>query len=194
LRALWFILPLFAGNYAVAAAIRGLWAGPWLEQVHHADATQIGRFTLAMGLAMVAGSFCAGPATRLLGGARQAMLIFTFVMIAVLLTMWLAPGLGPLWAAIQLIVLGFFGSGYPLLMAHGKSFLPQHLVGRGVTFLNMFSIGGAGIMQFASRPVFEAAQVAYPSAQAFAMLWLFFLIPLVVGFLLYFLTPEADNG
>ena len=25
-------------------------------------------------------------------------------------------------------------------------------------------------------------------------LWLFFLIPLVVGFLLYFLTPEADNG
>jgi len=49
-------------------------------------------------------------------------------------------------------------------------------------------------MQFALRPVFGAAPAAYPWAQAFAMLWLFFLIPLVVGFLLYFLTPEADNG
>lgn len=194
LRALWFILPLFAVNYAVAAAIRGLWAGPWLEQVHGADATQIGRYTLAMGLAMVAGSFAAGPAARLLGGARRAMLTFTAVMIAALGVMWLAPGLGPAWAAALLVVLGFFGSGYPLLMAHGKSFLPRHLVGRGVTFLNMFSIGGAGVMQFASRPVFGAAQAAYPSAQAFAMLWLFFLIPLVVGFLLYFLTPEAENG
>lgn len=194
LRALWFILPLFAVNYAVAAAIRGLWAGPWLEQVHNADATQIGNFTLAMGLAMVTGSFCAGPATRLLGGPRRAVLVFTAMMIVIMATMWLAPDLGPVPAAILLMALGFFGSGYPLLMAHGKSFLPPHLVGRGVTFLNMFSIGGAGLMQFASRPVFGAAQAAYPPAQAFAMLWLFFLIPLVVGFLLYFLTPEADNG
>ncbi|WP_111557934.1 MFS transporter [Paracoccus sediminilitoris] len=194
LRALWFILPLFSVNYAVAAAIRGLWAGPWLEQVHGADATQIGRYTLAMGLAMVVGSFVAGPAARLMGGARRAMLLFTAVMIGALSVMWLAPGLGPAWAAALLVVLGFFGSGYPLLMAHGKSFLPRHLVGRGVTFLNMFSIGGAGVMQFASRPVFGSAQAAYPSAEAFAMLWLFFLIPLVVGFLLYFLTPEAQNG
>ena len=78
-------------------------------------------------------------------------------------------------------------------MAHGRSFLPPHLVGRGITFLNMVSIGGVGIMQFASRPVYRAAEAAYPPAQAFAMLWLFFLVPLVAGFLLYFLTPEAQH-
>ena len=54
------------------AAIRGLWAAPWLTEVHGADATQIGRVTLAMGLAMVAGSFAVGPAARLAGGARRA--------------------------------------------------------------------------------------------------------------------------
>ena len=48
LRALWFIVPLFGVNYAVTAAIRGLWAAPWLEQVHGADATQIGRVTLCL--------------------------------------------------------------------------------------------------------------------------------------------------
>ena len=191
LRALWFILPLFAVNYAVTAAIRGLWAAPWLEQVHGADAAQIGRVTLAMGLAMVAGSFAVGPAARLAGGARRATMIFSAVMIVTLSAMWLAPALPLAAVTALLVVLGFFGSAYPLLMAHGRSFLPPHLVGRGMTFLNMMSIGGVGVMQFASRPVYAAAEAAYPPAQAFAMLWLFFLIPLSIGFLLYFLTPEA---
>ncbi|WP_411838083.1 MFS transporter [Paracoccus sp. ME4] len=191
LRALWFILPLFAVNYAVTAAIRGLWAAPWLEQVHGADAAQIGRVTLAMGLAMVAGSFAVGPAARLAGSARRATMIFSAVMIVTLSAMWLAPALPLATVTALLVVLGFFGSAYPLLMAHGRSFLPPHLVGRGMTFLNMMSIGGVGVMQFASRPVYAAAEAAYPPAQAFAMLWLFFLIPLTIGFLLYFLTPEA---
>ncbi|MBF5079022.1 MAG: MFS transporter [Paracoccus sp. (in: a-proteobacteria)] len=191
LRALWFIVPLFGVNYAVTAAIRGLWAAPWLEQVHGADATQIGRVTLAMGLAMVAGSFAVGPAARLAGSARRATMLFSAVMIVTLAVMWQAPALPLPAVTALLVVLGFFGSAYPLLMAHGRSFLPPHLVGRGMTFLNMISIGGVGVMQFASRPVYAAAQGAYAPAQAFAMLWLFFLIPLAIGFLLYFLTPEA---
>lgn len=193
LRALWFILPLFAVNYAVSAAIRGLWAAPWLEQVHGADATQIGRVTLVMGLAMVAGSFSVGPAARLIGGVRRTVLVFSVVMIAVMLVLWLRPSVTLGTATVLLMVLGFFGAGYPLVMAHGRSFLPPHLVGRGVTFLNMFSIGGVGIMQFASRPVYRMADAAYAPPQAFAMLWLFFLIPLVIGTLLYVLTPEARN-
>lgn len=191
LRALWFIVPLFGVNYAVTAAIRGLWAAPWLEQVHGSDATQIGRVTLAMGLAMVAGSFAVGPAARLAGSARRATMLFSAVMIVTLAVMWQAPALPLPTVTALLVVLGFFGSAYPLLMAHGRSFLPPHLVGRGMTFLNMISIGGVGVMQFASRPVYAAAQGAYAPAQAFAMLWLFFLIPLAIGFLLYFLTPEA---
>lgn len=193
LRAIWFILPLFAVNYAVTAAIRGLWAAPWLEQVHGADATRIGQVTFAMGLAMVAGSFAVGPAARLAGSPRRATMVFSAIMITVVTVMWRAPDL-PLGVVTGLlVVLGFFGSAYPLLMAHGRSFLPPHLVGRGMTFLNMISIGGVGVMQFASRPIYAAAEGAYPPPQAFGMLWLFFLIPLIVGFVLYFLTPESPR-
>ena len=178
---------------AGSAAIRGLWAAPWLAEVHGADTHQIGRVTLAMGLAMVAGSFAVGPAARMIGSVRRAVLVFTLVMIAVMSLLWLRPAQGLGTATILLMVLGFFGASYPLVIAHGRSFLPPHLVGRGVTFLNMFSIGGVGVMQFASRPVYRAAEGAYPPAQAFAMLWLFFLVPLAIGFLLYFLTPEAEH-
>ncbi|HRO15048.1 MAG TPA: MFS transporter, partial [Paracoccus sp. (in: a-proteobacteria)] len=57
LRALWFILPLFAASYAAPAAIRGLWAAPYLRDVFGADDRLIGQATLVMGLAMVVGSF-----------------------------------------------------------------------------------------------------------------------------------------
>lgn len=194
LRALWFILPLFAVNYAASGAIRGLWAAPWLDQVLGADARMIGNATLAMGLAMVVGNFVVGPVARLLGSLRRTILIFTAATTAVMATMWLIPQPGLGLAVLLLALVGFSGAAYPLLMAHGRSFLPQHLVGRGVTFLNMFSIGGVGIMQFASRPVYYAAEAAYPPPQAFSMLWLFFLVPLVIGLVLYFRTPEAKHG
>lgn len=192
LRALWFILPLFFVNYAASAAIRGLWAAPYLEQVYGADARTIGQATLAMGLAMVLGNFLVGPAVRLVGDLRRTVLIFTAMTLTVMLTLCLWPAAGLGLSILLLALVGLSGAAYPLIMAHGRSFLPTHLVGRGVTFLNMVSIGGVGILQFASRPVYGAASAAYPPAQAFALLWLFFLIPLVIGFALYFLTPEAE--
>lgn len=194
IRALWFILPLFFVNYAAAAAIRGLWAAPYLEQVFGAGAGTIGRVTLIMGLAMILGNFLVAPAVRLIGGLRRTVLIFTFATLLVLGFLVLRPEPGLAAATIALALIGLSGTGYVLLMAHGRSFLPPHLVGRGVTFLNMASIGGAGFMQFSSGAVYRAASAAYPPPQAFAMLFLFFLIPLAIGFALYFLTPEAENG
>lgn len=194
IRALWFILPLFFVNYAASAAIRGLWAAPYLEQVFAAGEQVIGRVTLAMGLAMVLGNFLIGPATRLVGSIRRTALIFTAATLVVMLVLVLFPDANIATATVLMALIGLSGAGYPLLMAHGRAFLPPHLVGRGVTFLNMFSIGGVGVMQFASRPVYQAASTAYPPAQAFAMLFLFFLVPVAIGFALYFMTPEAEHG
>lgn len=194
IRALWFIMPLFFVNYAASAAIRGLWAAPYLESVFGADTALIGQATLAMGIAMIAGNFMVGPMVRLVGSLRQTILAFTFVAILVMAGLVLLPGASLGLAVAALAMVGLAGAGYALLMAHGRSFLPPHLLGRGVTFLNMVSVGGVGVMQFASRPVFQAAAGAYAPPQAFAMLFGFFLIPLAMGFALYFLTPEAKHG
>lgn len=194
IRALWFMLPLFAVNYAASAAIRGLWAAPYMEQVFDADARLIGRATLAMGLAMVVGNFLVGPFVRIVGNLRRAVLIQAMLMVLVLAALWLLQPTSIPVAVTVLALVGLTGAGYPLIMAHGRSFLPPHLVGRGVTFLNMISIGGAGIVQFASRPVYRWASAHYPPDQAFAMLWLFFLIPVAIGVGLYILTPEAGDA
>ena len=194
LRALWFILPIFFFSYAAPMAIRGLWAAPYLDQVFGASEQTIGRATLVIGLAMILGNFLIGAATGIVGSIRRTVQIFIAVELMLMTVLVVYPSSGLAAATVLLSLIGFSGAAYALLMSHGRSFLPAHLVGRGVTFLNMFSMGGVGVMQFASRPVYQTASAAYPPAQAFAMLFLFFLIPLVIGYILYFLTPEADHG
>ncbi|WP_347267072.1 MFS transporter [Paracoccus sp. (in: a-proteobacteria)] len=194
LRALWFILPLMTVSYASTAAIRGLWAGPYMAEVHDASERLIGHATLAMGLAMVVASFLIGPAVRLAGSVRRLALWVNGGGVLVLAGLWLAPDASAGLSIALLAALGVVGASYTLLMAHGRAFLPPHLVGRGVTFLNLFSIGGAGIMQFGSRPVYRWAHAAGTPAEAYGTLFLFFLIPLTLGFVLYFLTPETPDA
>ena len=194
LRALWFILPLFSVNYAAAAAIRGLWAGPFMAEVYGASDVLIGRATLAMSVAMVIGSFLVGPATRAAGSVRRLALMVNGMGVLVMAGLWLAPDAGVVPAIAMLAMIGLTGASFTVILAHGRAFLPPHLVGRGVTFLNMFSIGGAAVLQFASRPIYRAASAGGPPPDAYSTLFLFFLIPLTVGFLLYFLTPETPDA
>ncbi|GLK66234.1 MFS transporter [Paracoccus kondratievae] len=194
LRPLWFILPLFSVNYAASAAIRGLWAGPYMAEVHDASDQLIGQATLAMGVAMVVGNFLVGPALRLVGSIRRLALISNGGGVAVMAALWLFPAESVPLSVTLLALVGLSGVSYSVLMAHGRAFLPQHLVGRGVTFLNMFSIGGTGLLQFSSRPVYRWASAGGDAAHAYSTLFLFFLIPLTVGFLLYFLTPETPDA
>ena len=193
LRALWFMLPLIAVSYAASAAIRGLWAGPYLNEVFGADPRLIGQATLLMGLAMVVGNFLIGPAVRLTGSLRRTILIANGMSAVILFTLWLNPA-GGIGMAIGLLALvGLSGAAYALLMAHGRAFLPHHLVGRGVTLLNMFSIAGVAVMQFGSRPVYQALSATRTPAEVYSGVFLFFAIPLAIGFALYFLTPEAPR-
>lgn len=194
LRALWFIVPLFFAIYAVPAAIRGLWAGPYVAEVFNADERVIGFVTLAMGLAMVVGNFIVAPLVRLAGSLKRATLILTASTLAVLATLILFPASGLVPATLLLALVGFSGTGYALVMAHGRSFLPAHLLGRGVTSLNMIAISGVAVMQFLSRPIYRAASESLAPAPAFSILFLTFFVPLAIGFVLYFLAPDTNQA
>ncbi|MCB2114859.1 MAG: MFS transporter [Rhodobacteraceae bacterium] len=186
---LWAILPLMAVAYAPAAAIRGLWAGPYLSDVYAADAAAIGRATLVMALAMVAGNFAYGPLDRLLGTRKWGVFAGNTLSALCLAALALAPAPG-FWASAALLAaLGFFGASFPAIMAHGRSFFPPHLVGRGVTFLNMFGIGGAGVLQFASGRVHKAF-AGVDTTTPFVALFIFFLVPLLIGLALYLFSRD----
>ncbi len=193
-RELRFILPLLGVTYAASACIRGLWAGPYLAEVFGASDYRIGWVTLGMGLAMVTANLSVGRVVRLFGSDKRTSIANTALLCAVLTALWLGSGLSLWLSSVLLVMVCISDSSYSLIMSHGRAYLPQHLVGRGITFMNMVSIAGVGIMQFLSRPVYLSSSASHPPAQAYGYIFLFFLIPLAIGLVFYLFSPEDGHA
>jgi MFS family permease len=189
IRSLWPLLPITAVSYAVVLAERGLWAGPFFSSVYGLDPVARGHALLVMAAAMSVGAMAYGPLDRLLG-TRKWVVFGGAAVTALCFALLALPGL-PLWAAIALLALiGGFGMTYGVLMAHGRSFVPDHLLGRGITLLNVLFIGGAGVLQPLSGLLMSRMQ-DHPTAEAHATLHLIFAGLLVMGLVIY--TFARDN-
>lgn len=190
--AIWLILPLLFVNYAPAAGLRGLWVGPYYADVYGAGAIDIGHVTLIMAIAMVVGAFAYGPLDRVFGTRKGVVLTGNTLSGLCLVALWWMPSAGFWPSAVLFSAVGILGLSFPLIMAHGRSFVPPHLLGRGVTLLNMFSIGGVGVLQVASRRVYEAAE-PLPVANPYAAIFLFFGLLVLSGCAVYAFSKDRTD-
>ncbi len=190
--ALWFIIPLLIVNYAPAAGLRGLWAGPFYADLYGASASGIGQITLLMACAMIAGSLAYGPLDRLFGTRKLVILAGNLCAVLCLGALWLFPLSGFWQTGILLAGVGFFGASFPMMIAHGRSFFPAHLTGRGVTLLNLFSIGGVGVLQMLSGRVHAAAPSLPPEA-AYQAIFGFFAVLLLIGCVIYAFSRDRTD-
>jgi MFS family permease len=194
MRWFWPLIPLMLIAYMPPAGIRGLWAGPYLTETFGATAIQIGNVTFFMALGMALGSFIYGPLEKLTGSARNLILAGNLVQLAVLLWLAFNPPATVLGTGVLFAAIGFFGMTYGLQVAHGRSFLPPELLGRGVTLINFFNIAGVGIMQIAGGPILEAAKSVSPDG-AFQGLFLVYAIAVGIScfaFLFAKSKPQAE--
>lgn len=190
LRALWFIFPLMGVNYALPGAVRGLWIGPYLTDVFGADTSAVGLASLLMGTAMISGTLFYGFADRLFPSRKWMLAGGAMVTCLATFTVILLPAHSLVLAVGLICAIGFFGSGYAVIMAHGRSFLPPHLIGRGVTMLNLFSIGGVGILQFASGRVYHHYAGTGDTVLPYMMVFVLLGACLVAGLLVYLFSSD----
>lgn len=191
LRALWPLIPLTFTAYAVVAAERSLWIGPYLLEVHKLDPIARGNAILAMSIAMSAGAIAYGPFERLLRSPKRTVLIGSLVAAPAFLALGALPGLSTGAAVVLLSLIGGFGMTYGILMTHARAFFPEHLLGRGITFMNFIFIGGAGIVQAASGLFMKAAAVGGVAPEtAFGRLHLAFGLMLLVATAIYAAAPS----
>jgi predicted MFS family arabinose efflux permease len=191
MRALWPIFPLMFVAYAPAAAIRGLWIGPYLHDVFGLDTAQLGQASLVMGVAMIAGTFAYGPLDRLFGTQKWVCLIGNLLCGAATMALTLLVGQGVGLSIALCALIGLFGSSFPMMIAHARGFMPAHLVGRGVTLLNLFGIGGVGVMQFGSGPLHGAATAAGGIQAGYVALFAFFGISILAGCVIYLFSRDS---
>ena len=187
IRALWLIFTIMAVNYLPAAGLRGLWAGPYFGEVYGLDAAGIGAVTLAMGVAMVLGNFAYGPLDRLLGTRKWLIFGGNALTCTALVVLWAMPTQGVLFAAVLLAAVGFFGASFPMVMAHGRAFFPPHLVGRGVTLMNLFGIGATGTAQVYTGHIYASAASAQAGITA---IFGFFALALLFGLVVYLFAKD----
>jgi predicted MFS family arabinose efflux permease len=191
IRALWPLLPLTAVSYAVVLGERGLWAGPYFAEVHGLEQVARGNALLVMAGAMSVGALLYGPLDRLLGTRKWIVApgaLLTAIGFVALATLDLS--LGGATAVMGLI--GAFGMSYGVLMAHGRSFVPDHLLGRGITLLNILFIGGAGILQPVSG-AFMSAITGRSPAEAYASLHLAFGLLLIAALAVYIFARDRKT-
>ena len=191
-RQLWHVCAIQFVNYGTILAIVGLWAGPYLNDVHGLQGVVRGNVLFVINLAMLVGVLGYGALERKLGSRKRAIAGGSVASAAVLLVLALWPDIGP-WSATGLLIAFTFTSAHIMLNhAHARAVLPDHLVGRGLTLQNVAVFFGVAAMQSVTglivggfTEVGEAApDVAYRSVFGFLALMI------VVSLLLY--LPVRD--
>jgi predicted MFS family arabinose efflux permease len=190
--AIWPILAMMVVCYTPIAGLRGLWVGPYFADVHGAGPLEIGRISLWIGLAMVAGNFAYGPLDRWLGTRKWVIFGGNALTLACLVGLWWFVAAPPATATALLVAAGFFGASFPMVIAHGRAFFPPQLMGRGVTLLNLFGIAPIGIAQILTGRIHAATDVTTLAAP-FQAVFLFFAVTTAAGLAVYLLSQDRTD-
>jgi predicted MFS family arabinose efflux permease len=154
------VLAIHTFAYASMITVLGLWAGPYLHDVHGMDALTRGNVLLAMGLAQLVGILSYGPLDRIFNTRKRVVLAGALGSVVILGTL---AGLSrpPAWLAVVLLVLFCLVTAYGVvIVAHGRSLFPDELAGRGVTTVNLAQVVGC-----AGLPILTGAIIgAFPSS------------------------------
>ncbi len=171
------IAPIAIICYAPVAGLRGIWLGPYFEQKFEASIDEIGTIGLIMSLGMILGTFFYGPLDRIFKTRKWIVLFGNSICLLSVAFLSFLPEVSYNFAIVSFMLIGFFGMSFPVVVAHGRSFVPIELSGRGVTLMNLFAIGGVGILQTVSGAVFD---LTGDFESVFSMYFILILIGLAV--------------
>jgi MFS family permease len=173
--------------YATLATVLGLWAGPYLHDVHGLDSVGRGHVLLAMSAAQVAGMLWLVPLERRLNTRKGVILAAGCGVVAILLVL-AALAEPPLWLAVALLVALCGVSTYsPIIIAHAASLVPVTLQGRGGAAANMGQVAGSfalPVLTGAIAGLFARTEAGYP-AEAYRWIFVFMAAALASGLAVY---------
>jgi len=150
--------PLFLMHltgYSSFALIVGLWGAPYLTHIYGYGLKERGDLLLLAALTQIIGALAWGPVDRWFGSYKKPVLAGALGTSAMLGLIAASGTLGSTALIAWLAAFGFIAAYTPVLIAHGRSLFPPHLVGRGITLLNIGSMGGVFVTQAVSGFVID---------------------------------------
>lgn len=175
------------------ASILGLWASPYLHDIHGLDGPARGQVLLLMAAASAIGMLLWGPLDMRMDSRKLPVLAGAAASAVplVLLAVLAAPGLATVTGLFAFM--GFCNGYTAIAIAHGRAIFPDHLTGRGISLLNMGGMMGAGAFQYFSGVIagqFAASGEPAPLI-AYRTLFGFLAASLIGALLLYARVKDA---
>jgi MFS family permease len=143
-------------GYSTNFAIRGLWIGLYLLDVHGLDTAATGRLLLVMAVLGTIGIFIAGWLAEKIGSPRPVVLSFAGTSFFCMATLALWPGIPTTMLIAVLMVFGLFSNFFPAIIEHGRSLFDDRLRGRSLTSINVWVFVGVGVTQPVTGYIMEA--------------------------------------
>ena len=180
---LWRVSAIQFVGYATVLTVIGLWAGPYLTDVHGLDPVDRGNVLLLLNVAALLGVLVYGRIDHYVPVRKWLIVTGALLAAAVLGILALLPK-HDFWPAIILLTAFTVVGSYVMLNhAHARAILPDHLVGRGLTFQNLAVFLGISILQSASGLIvgaFEGSATATPET-AYRAVFAFLAVCLIIA-------------
>ena len=180
--------------YSSTIAIRGLWAGPYLADVYHLGPLQRGNVLVVMSLALITFIALIGPLDRIVDSRKRVVGGTAAIFVVIMSYMAFSPGLD-FWFAIVLLCLALLGGAANVhILAHGRAFFSDQLVGRALTTVNCVIFVGVGIIQVATGFIVGAFPVSAEGAApeiAYRAVFGFLAVVVVLALVFYARTEDA---
>jgi MFS family permease len=143
----WQVFAMQCVGYSSFVIVVGLWGGPYLTHIYGFSLTERGNMLFVAVMAQVVGSFLWGASDRLFKSYKRPILIGQLLTAAAMgLAAW--TGIFPPSALVfWFVAIGFSSAVLSVLIAHGKSLFPPEMVGRGITLMNIGTMGGVFVSQ-----------------------------------------------
>ena len=133
--------------YSSFVLVVGLWGGPYLTHIYGYGLKERGDMLFAAVVAQIVTVFLFGPTDRIFRSYKIPVLTGALLTALTLAVVALLGVLPPGWVLLWFVAIGLVTAYTPVMIAHGKSLFPPHLVGRGMTILNMATMGGVFLSQ-----------------------------------------------
>ena len=178
---LWLVSAIQFVGYATVLTVVGLWGGPYLADVHGLDGVARGNVLLALNVAVLVGVSLYGRIDRHTVRRKWLIVVGTLLTATVLALLALLEKPDFWTATVLLLLFAVVGSYVMLNHAFARAILPDHLIGRGLTFQNLAVFLGVAAIQSASGLIVGGFDSVDGKSPEIAYRWIFaFLAVLLV--------------
>lgn len=154
-RRIYLLAAMASLSFSTIMAVRSLWVGPFLNDAYDLGIGPLGDVVLLMSIGWVTSALMFGPMDRRFDTRRGVVSCGGLAMIVALLGLAATGGHSLVVATIFLVMLGLSASFSSIIFAQARALMPDRLIGRTVSTINLFIWGSVSVVQVVTGAIID---------------------------------------